>query len=85
MKLSHRDIKALLFEREMELISHVFALPQLPTEDDPSDRVLDFRSKGGVSEAILLGNGKFMVFKHIFRFQILEFRILVIVTTCTQK
>ena len=82
LKLCHRDIKALLFEREMELISLVFALPQLPTEEDPSDRVLDFRSKGGVSEAILLGNGKFMALKHISRFYILECKISITGTTC---
>ena len=47
----------------MEQINHVFALPQLPTADDPSERVMDFRSKGGDSEPILL-DGKFMVFHH---------------------
>ena len=56
-----KDIKELLFEREMEAISHVFALPPLPSRDDPSDRVLDYNSKNGISKPILLPNGQFMV------------------------
>ena len=56
-----KDITELLFEREMEVISHVFALPQLPTVEDPSRVVYDFRIGNGRSQAILLANGQFTV------------------------
>ena len=49
-----KDIKELLFEREMELISHVFALPT-------DEVVMDFKTES--KEPILLPNGQVMVRK----------------------
>ena len=63
-----RDITELLFEREMELISHVFALPQLPTVEDPSRVVYDFRIGNGRSQPIYLTNGQVMVVQKLFIF-----------------
>ena len=56
-RVSGRDIKDLLFEKEMQLIRHVFDIP-LGTTQDPDERVYDFKDN---MTPIQYANGKFMV------------------------